>query len=192
MTKRALLALGLGAVLAPVVAAETYSVKLVSGATLELRYPIEESEWDKDTLVYLSEGGNWVGVPRSEVVSVSIATEFKGQGQLINATTIFMGLAANDQPVPGDPREANSTERLLEVLQGLGKAPNYNTEQFVEPDGAGGSGGGGIPLNLTQPYSPQTGTPQSTPQFVPLGGDFGGGSGGGNVTPVTSGDGASQ
>lgn len=188
MTKRALLALALGVVLAPVVSAETYTVKLASGGVLELRYPLQEASWDKDTLVYLSEGGNWVGVPRSEVVEIQIATEFKGQGQLLDSTTIFMGFAANDLPVPGDPREANSTERLLEVLQGLGKTQNFNTEQFVEPDSAGG----GIPLELTQPYSPQSGVPPIVPLGSALTAPAASPGSGLDVVPIASGDGASQ
>jgi|CXWL01.1.fsa_nt_gi hypothetical protein len=186
MTKRVILVLALGAVWAPVVAAETYSVTLASGATLKLLYPLQEAPWDKDTLVYLSEGGNWTGIHRSDVVAVQIETEFKGQGQLIDATTIFMGLAANDSPLPGDEREVNSTERLLQVLQELGKPQVINTDQFVEP---GAAGGGGIPLNLTQPYSPQTGAPP----LLPLGSGFNTGAAGGiNLVPVTTDGGASQ
>lgn len=184
MTQRALLALLVGAVLTPAVAAETYTVRLVSGASFQVSYPLEESPWDKDTLLYLSEGGNWTAIARSEVVEVRSETEFKGQGQIIDATTIFMGLAANDMPLPGDEREASSTERLLQVLQSLGKAPVNTSEQFVEP---GEAGGGGIPVELTQPYSPQGGiSPQpSLPPIIPLGGEPSGAAGeGGNAAPV--------
>lgn len=167
MTQRALLALLVGAVFTPALTAETYTVRLVSGATFQLSYPLEESPWDKNTLLYLSEGGNWTAIDRSDVAEVRSETEFKGQGQLIDATTVFMGFAANDMPLPGDEREANSTERLLQVLQGLGNAPANTNEQFVEP---GQAGTGGIPVQYTQPYAPQSGiSPQpSRPPIIPI------------------------
>lgn len=160
----AVLALGIVSLLATPALAETYTLRLANGTTLESNYPPQEAEWDPDTILVLADAGNWVGIERSHLDRIDIATELEGRGQLIDATTIFIGFMANDLPQPGEGGQDGSLGQVLDQLRQDLQPTNYSTEQFVEPDAVGT----GIPVGFTQ---------QSTPQ-VP--------SGGGGLGPVIS------
>lgn len=157
-------------------AAETYTVELGNGEEFESFYAPQEASWDDELVLLLSEGGNWIGIPRAEIESITIATEFEGRGQLVNPTTIFMGLSANDQPGPVEGGQANEVDRLIQALQDSSQPQqSYSTEQFVEPDAVGS----GIPVGFTQQGTPQLTPPTGggrtvVPVPVPSGGEGGG------------------
>lgn len=125
-------------------AAETYIVKLVGGGEFTSRYQPQESSWDSETVMLLTEHGNWIGVAKSDVTGVTTATENKGYGRVINTTTVSLGLKVNDAPVPGEEGEGQPTsvDLLREYLNR--PAPNYSVDQFVEP-GEAGQGTSGLP-----------------------------------------------
>lgn len=136
----ALLALGLAALPA---AAEVYHVNLTNGAEFESRYPPEEASWDANTLLFITETGNWIGVPRAQIESVKAEVETRGHGTRLNSTTIYMGRAPNINQTP--EQEASAQDRQLQYLQQLveqqGQQQDFTVEQFVEPSEAGKAGG---------------------------------------------------
>lgn len=159
-----LLVLGAVVLVAAPALAETYTLRLANGTVMESNYPPREAEWDPDTILVLGDAGNWVGIERSHLEGIEIATELEGRGQLIDATTIFIGFMANDLPQASEGGGDQSLTQVLDQLRNDLQPTNYTTEQFVEPDAIGT----GIPVGFTQ---------QSTPQ-VP--------SGGGGLGPVIS------
>lgn len=148
----AVLAFGAFALVALPALAETYTLRLANGTTMESNYPPREAEWDPDTILVLGDAGNWVGIERSHLERIEIATELEGRGQLIDATTIFIGFMANDLPQPGEGggQDPSLTQVLDQLREGL-QPTNYTTEQFVEPDAVGT----GIPVGFTQQSTPQ-------------------------------------
>ncbi len=147
------------------VAAETYHVNLDSGQSYETRYPPEEASWDADTLLFLTETGNWIGVERSRISTVEIETELRGYGERIDATTVFMGRTPNSgSPEQEELSPAERQTRLLETLVNRQQQqPDYSMDQFVEP-GDMGQGTSGIPVGFTQQTTPPLGVAGQNPQ----------------------------
>lgn len=147
-------------------AAETYHVNLKNGQSYATRYPPEEASWDANTLLVITETGNWIGVSRSAVARVEIDTEVQGFGKRINATTIFMGRTPNS--APAEDQQLTPAERqnlLLEQLISQGQnQPDYTMQQFVEPGDLGRGSTGGIPLSFTQQSTPPVGVAPVNPQ----------------------------
>jgi len=162
----ALCALSVCALVALPVAAETYHVSLKNGQSYETRYPPEEASWDADTLLIITETGNWIGVQRASIDRVDIESELRGFGKRINATTIFMGRTPNS--APADEPELTPAERqnqLLERLIGQQQSqPDYTMQQFVEPGDLGRGSSGGIPVGFTQQNTPPVGVAPVNPQ----------------------------
>ena len=120
-------------------AAELYSVKLVGGTSFLTRYEPEPASWDPETIVFLSDVGNWVALPKADVESVTAQSEGRGFGRRINVTTLVIGWTANDAPLPdeeggGTPAIPSAFEQFLNR--------SYDQQQFIEP----GEAGGGIPV----------------------------------------------
>jgi hypothetical protein len=133
----AVLALALAALPA---AAEIYTVKLVGGTSFLTRYEPQPATWDPETLLFLSDVGNWVALPKAEVESVTSQTENRGFGRRISATTVVIGWTANDAPVEGDATGSEAPPIPSAFEQFLTRS--YDQKQFVEP----GQAGGGIPV----------------------------------------------
>lgn len=155
------LALALAAL--PAVAA-IYYVELASGTTFESRYRPVEASWDPGLILFLTDVGNWIAVPREDIVKVEIDTERKGFGLVINNTTIELGMTANDAPVPGEEGQAlDPTSRLLNFLQQQQtQQPVYSMDQFVEPGETGG-----IPVGFFTGTTPPMGVSPQEPQPPP-------------------------
>lgn len=151
MSRRPLLPLLALALLAAPAGAETFEVTLTDGTVLETRYQPQEASWDPTTVLFLSEVGNWIGIPKDLIASVVSDTEDLGFGTRIDSTTISLGNAPNDatlpeeqqvaagQPAPGSPAAAaaaaaNQQNALLEAyLQQRAAEQSYTIQQFVEP-----------------------------------------------------------
>jgi hypothetical protein len=100
----------------------------------------------------LTEFGNWINISKSDVETVTAATESKGYGTVIDTNTISLGWAPNDlaDPATADQQAGDPTTRLLNYLQSAEQAAeNYSVEQFVEPGDASG-----IPLSMVGNSSP--------------------------------------
>lgn len=136
--------LAAGLAFAPGAAAETYKVRLQDGGEFLSRYQPQESSWDPDTVLLISEVGNWVALDKADIESVTTETENQGFGKVIDTTTISLGFKPNDAPVPSDDAaEMSSIDRLRELLDR--PPPDYTVDQFVEPGEAGR--GGGLPVS---------------------------------------------
>ncbi|MEE2776246.1 MAG: hypothetical protein VYE73_05730 [Acidobacteriota bacterium] len=150
--------------------AETFEVRLSNGHVFHTRYEPEPAPWDDSLLFFMTMTSNTMAIAKADVAEVISSIEAAGRGTYLDAHTILIGSAPNDNLTP-------------EELAALGdEAPPqqqqpYNIQQFAEPNQTQG-----IPVWFTN---------QSTP---PVGGAgaFGGaavqrrGSGGGFAEPNAS------
>lgn len=147
----------------PLFAAQTFTVHLTNGNEFEsLRQP-RQAPWDENTVLVLTDAGNWVGLAKADVERISSSVEESGFGRMIDSKTIAIGVLANDAPVEGEPGESTEgseestaisqiLNRYNEFMDGLedrtfnsgGAAEeSYTTEQFVEPGSSAG-----VPLGV--------------------------------------------
>lgn len=126
------------------VAAETFTLKLKNGTSFETRYRPQVASWDPSMVMMLTDQGHWVAFPRQDIQEVHSDFEARGFGKIINTTTIDLGIAPNDQPLP-DEGQPTALEQLQAVLQQ--EQRSYDVEQFVSP-GQAGRTGGGIPVTF--------------------------------------------
>ena len=134
--------LALGLITLPATA-ELYTIELSNGTEFESRFEPIEASWDDTVVLVLTDVGNWIGLARADVVSVTIETEREGFGKVIDNHTVAIGWAPNDAPAE-DPAEAlDPMGRLMEFLAAeRGNQPDFTVQQFVEPGQAGGTTGG--------------------------------------------------
>jgi hypothetical protein len=136
-------------------AAEVFHVALKNGTVLDTQSQPQEASWDDSMVLLLTDVGNWIGVTKADIDSVSSDTAIKGYGIRINASTIALGWSPNDQPVPEEeqPTELAAQRSLLSdaytayLAQQSQQQQTYTQQQFVEPEGlqgipAGFVGGG--------------------------------------------------
>lgn len=134
--------------------AEFYEVHIQQGAVIESRYQPQEASWDTNMVLVMTEVGNWVGIPKSEVVEVKTIGNDRGFGVVINPTTIALGWAPNEptaeelaaqQTAAGG--SGGTDTALVQAIQALyaGQAgsnanqpPPYTIPQFSEPSQAQG------------------------------------------------------
>ena len=96
---RAAIALAIAALLfAAPVAAEIFVVKLTNGNEFETRYRPREAGWDSSKVVFVTDVGNPIALPKAAIVSVIGRSEDRGFGRVIDNTTFELGLAPNDAP----------------------------------------------------------------------------------------------
>jgi hypothetical protein len=154
------LALSVAAILAVLPAAAsagTYVITLHSGGVFESRYQPREAAWDAGKVVFLSETGNWIALRRADIARVESTTRSLGLGVDINATTVAVGWAPNDNLTPEQIQEAaRNAPQQFSVPE-----PNYSVRQFVEPNSTQG-----MPMGwagtTTPPMSPSSGSYGST------------------------------
>jgi hypothetical protein len=124
--------------------AEIFVVTLTNGSSLETGRQPEQASWDASTVLVLTEVGNWIGIPKSQVKLVATRDAIRGFGRRIDSTTVALGESPNDQPEPGaktDP--AARYDNLLQRIADQRDADrNYSVSQGVSTDRAQG-----IPLN---------------------------------------------
>lgn len=125
-------------------AAETYTVTLANGKTIESRYQPQEASWNSDMVMILTDQGNWIALSRDQIAEVVSETEARGFGKRIDTHTVDLGLAPNDAPVPEEEDQfTQQLNRLQQVLQGGQQQRSYDIEQFVSPNEVGA---GGLPV----------------------------------------------
>lgn len=120
-------------------AAEIFHVELADGHVFDTRYQPEEASWDSDVVLLLTDTGNWIAVPKADIAGITTETETKGFGQVIDTTTVVLGWAANDAPLPEDEARFAAVERLQQMFEQR-QGQDYTVEQFVEPSEAGRGG----------------------------------------------------
>jgi hypothetical protein len=145
--------------------ADIYHVKLTSGAVIDTRYQPQDASWDKDLVLLLTEVGNWVGVKKGEIESVSAENATRGFGVTIRNNTISLGVAPNDLPNPnGGDKQTQALDRLTQAIQGLSQGQQqapYTIQQGVSPDQTQG-----IPAGFVNPYA--GGQQQQIPIPIPV------------------------
>lgn len=143
------------------VSAEVYTVTLTNGSTLETQYQPQEAPFDNDMVLLMTEYGNWIGVRRDEIESVTSDAETSGFGKVIAKNTVLLGWAANDAtdpnaPVPEgqgrtDPALAATAQALQNLYQQRQAEQSYTIQQFVQPNQTQG-----IPTNLIGVATPSS------------------------------------
>lgn len=164
------LALGLLLLALPVspAGADVYHVKLSSGTVIDTRYQPQDASWDKGLVLLLSEVGNWVGVKKTDIESVTSENATRGFGVTIHNNTISLGVAPNDQPNPTGEKDKNAAaiDRLTQAIQGLNQSQqqqqNYTIQQGVSTENTQG-----IPSGFVSPYGGGQQAPISIPIQLP-------------------------
>jgi hypothetical protein len=162
--RRAVLCFALFALLSAVFAtgapAAIYTITLTNGTTFDSRYQPEYASWDPQKVMILSEFGNQLAFPVSEIQTVTVDTETKGFGHQINTTTVAFGWAPNDliDPNSDEGKAALAAQAQAAAAQGSMGAV-YTQQQFVEPSQLTG-----IPTWMTGINAvPQTAPPPPPP-----------------------------
>ncbi len=151
------------ALLAAPVAAETYLISLKGGGTIQSRYQPQESSWDAGTVLFMTETGNWIGVQKSEIVSVEQENNLRGFGFVINPTTIALGWAPNDLEDPANAETKDIGARLLQALGGGSAEPAPARAPYTIQQGVSTEATQGIPVSFV-PGGQAYGGDQPTPQ----------------------------
>lgn len=121
------------------VAAETFTLKLKSGGSFETRYRPQVASWNPDMVMMLTDQGHWIALPRQDIEEVVSDFEARGFGKIIDTTTIDLGIAPNDQPLPDEQQGPTALQQLQSILQENQRS--YDVPQFVSPGQAGRTGG---------------------------------------------------
>lgn len=135
----AVVLVAMSAFFAPAAEAAVYTVTMKNGSTFDTRYQPEEASWDENMVVLMTEFGNRIALPASEIDSVVVDSESRGFGHQINSSTMMLGWAPNDAIDPSTPEgQAAMAAAAAAAASGAQSAPVYNQQQFVEPGAATG------------------------------------------------------
>ena len=119
--------------------ASIFTVHLTNGASFETRYQPKVVPGDGSKVLVVTDVGNRIYVHRDDIREVTHSSDVQGFGTMINTTTISLGWAPNDNPLPGDP---DPRADMLNYLRDQQRArPDYSVDQFVSAEDAGMSGG---------------------------------------------------
>ena len=154
-------AVGAVALLAAPLAAETYLITLQNGSTIQSRYQPQESSWDAGMVLFMTETGNWVGLKKSDIVSVEQENNLRGFGFVINPTTVALGWAPNDAVDPA-ATEGDLAARLLQALGG-GQQQTPQTRDYSVQQGVSTEQTQGIPFNYIAGGQVYGGSQQQAP-----------------------------
>lgn len=133
------------ALLLPIAAtAAAFTVTLDNGNTMISRYQPKLSMPDETKVMFLTDTGNWISLPRERVVGVTSETELRGFGRVINTTTIALGFAPNEgNPADEAGAATDPTTQLLRYLtqrDSAAQQQDYSVDQFVDTENAGQGG----------------------------------------------------
>jgi hypothetical protein len=120
-----------------------YEIRLQNGNVFHSRYEPVVAPFDSTKLMFMTNLGNPISISRDDVVEVISLTEASGFGKRLDAMTILIGLAANDNPTPEEQAA------LAAQGEGIEGAVPYTMPLVGEPEQTGG-----IPLqflNFTTP-----------------------------------------
>ena len=121
------------------VQAEVYTINLNNGTSFDTRYMPTEASFDETMITFLSEAGNRIALSKSDVGDITVLSEVKGFGMVIDTSTIDLGIMPNDMPTQ-DEVAAQKADALSPFQETFTR--NYDQQQFVEP----GAVQGGIPV----------------------------------------------
>jgi hypothetical protein len=143
--------------------AEIYTITLTNGSVIETAQQPLEASWDSGMVLFLTDVGNWIGVPKGEIESVRTEMQRKGYGIRISDSTVAIGWAPNDLPIEEDAQGRGGADRVGQALDKIvdqrDQDRQYSINQFVEPEQAQGMpsrfvGGG---TSSSSPLEPEPG-----------------------------------
>lgn len=140
--------------------ASVFHVTLTNGSVIDTLYEPQEASWDHGMVLVLTDAGNWAGIQKSDIADVAAENATRGFGIAINATTVALGEAPNDLPVPNKDAGTSTQQALQNLFQQQAPRPNYTIQQGVQTEDTQG-----IPASFISPYS--AGVPSQVPVVVP-------------------------
>jgi hypothetical protein len=146
------------ALFAPAAQAELFTVTLTSGNVVETSHEPQLASWDSEMVLLMTDVGNWIGLPKSEIETIEVERPAGGFGIRIATNTILLGTLPNDVPIDGGEAgtENPATQAVASALERMiarqDEQSRYSIDQFVEPNQSQGIpssliGGGGSPLD---------------------------------------------
>jgi hypothetical protein len=123
-----------------------YEVHMVNGNVFHTRYEPVVAPFDATRLMLMTLNGNPITLPRDTVKEVISATEASGFGKRLDAMTILIGLAPNDNPTPEEQAALEGEALANEV------PTPYTIPLVVEPDQTQG-----LPLGFINQTTPPLG-----------------------------------
>jgi len=122
-----------------------YEIRLVNGNVFQSRYEPVAAPWDSERLLFMTVFGNPMTLPRSSVKEVISLTEASGFGKRIDAMTIVIGLAPNDNPTAEE-------QAALEAQEGQAPPAPYSIPLETQTEGTQG-----LPLQFLNYTTPPLG-----------------------------------
>ena len=119
--------------------AATYTVTLNNGTSFITRYKPEDADWDDNVLVFTTDRGNWIALPKDDVADVISDVEASGFGYQVDTTTLFVGWSPND--LVGEEGEGGegaaagaggAGQTVNENLPDPNPQPSFALEQFID------------------------------------------------------------
>jgi len=114
----------------PVQALE-YEVHLLNGNVFHTRYEPVIAPFDANRIQLMTTNGNVISMPRESVKEVISVTEASGFGKRLDAMTILIGMASNDNPSPEE-------QAALEAQGGVAVGSPLTNPLVSEPENTGG------------------------------------------------------
>jgi hypothetical protein len=147
-----------------------YEIRMVNGNSFHSRYEPKIAPFDSTRMMFMTVTGNPITVPRDAVKEVISLTEASGFGKRLDAATVLIGLAPNDNPTPEEQAALEGAEGeqpatpysipLFSETEGTQGMPLYFLNQTTPPLGAAGGSGSAASLRRggggTQFIEPQT------------------------------------
>ena len=147
-----LFSIALGLLVALPADAVVFTVKLKNGGLIETRYQPAVADWDESKILLVTAVGNRISLSLGDVDTITVDTEVKGFGTVIDTTTIIIGIAPNDRSVPGrqgDVDPATELRNYMRQRDSRPPPPPFTVQQFAEPNSMGG-----IPLGFVNTVTP--------------------------------------
>lgn len=125
-----------------------WQVRLHNGNVFQTRYQPVDASFDDSVTMFLSDGGNWVAIPKAEISEVVSLVEVLGYGTMLDGVTLMIGQLPNDNPSPEEESEMAAEAAARQQSQ----IPNYTLPLVSEPNA-----GLGIPLSFLALTTPPLG-----------------------------------
>lgn len=122
--------------------AALFTITLANGTTFDTRERPVIAEWDENYVMFNTDRGNWIAVPKGDVVDVSSDAEATGFGYQLNSTTLYLGFTPGDilaeaEGAEGEDGQAQQGGEQAPPpdntpIQYGGPQPDYGLDQFLD------------------------------------------------------------
>lgn len=131
--------------------AALFTVYLANGTSIDTRYQPQRASWDEQTVLVLTDQGNWIGLAEQDIQKIAEQRVPTGYARRLDARTVEIGYTANDSSgeengEAGDGQGAgvDGTGQYDAAPWATGYFGPAEPVQFVDPSSLGI---GGIPLS---------------------------------------------